>query len=207
MDKFLIKSIRLGEVATNCYFVVNEETKEAIVVDPADSADQIANYLVHYGWKPVAILLTHGHFDHIGAAEEIRRKYGIKIYAHKEEETTLFEPSINLSTMMGPRLSIKADVLLEDEQIIELAGFRIKVLHTPGHTQGGCCYYFVDEDALLSGDTMFYCSYGRTDFPTGSEATLIRSIKEKLLVLDDTIKVYPGHEMATTIGNERKWYD
>lgn len=207
MGKTIVKVLRLGSLVTNCYLVANKETNEAIIFDPADDANQVADFLVNFGWKPVAILLTHGHIDHIGAVEELRRKYGIKVYAHKEEEEVLLSPRINLSVMMGSVVSVKPDFLLEDGQVLDIAGFAIKVLHTPGHTKGSCCYLFNDEGVLISGDTLFYSSYGRTDFPTGDESALIRSIKEKLLVLDKDIMVYPGHEGSTTIGNERKWYD
>lgn len=206
MGKAQIKVLRLGSLMTNCYIVGNEETKEAVIFDPAGDEDQVADFMVNFGWKPVAIMLTHGHIDHIGAVEPLRRKYGIKVYAHKEEEEVLLAPHINLSSMMGGSLSIKADIFLEDKQIINIAGFSIEVIHTPGHTKGSCCYLFTEEDILISGDTMFYCSYGRTDFPTGSESQLMHSIKEKLLVLKDDTAVYPGHESFTTIANEKKWY-
>jgi hydroxyacylglutathione hydrolase len=206
MNKAIIKSLRLGDIMTNSYFVSNKDTKEVILFDPAAQADRISDYITENNLTPVAIMLTHGHFDHIGAVNELRTKYGIKVYAHKEEEEVLLLPAMNLSLMMGENLSLEADILLDDEQFLNIAGFNIKVIHTPGHTVGSCCYLFVDEDILISGDTMFYGSYGRTDFPGGSESSLMRSIKEKLLVLNDNTAVYPGHDSTTTIGDEKKWY-
>lgn len=201
-----VNSMRLGAIMTNCYMIYDEDKKEAIIIDPADNADYIADRLAEKGLKPVAVLFTHGHGDHIGAAEELRKKYAIKLYAHKDEDEVLKRPSYNLSAMMGFEAKITADVLLEDNQEIELGGIKFKVIHTPGHTPGGCCYYIESEKILFSGDTMFYSSYGRTDFPGGSESQLMHSIKDKLLILDDDVKVYPGHEMTTFIGDEKKWY-
>lgn len=206
MSKALVKSLRLGSIMTNCIIVINKDSNECIIFDPADSADAVADFITKNSLKPVAIMLTHGHADHIGAVNDLRDKYGIKVYAHKYEEELLLDPYINLSAMMGGSISVKTDILLEDNQIINLAGFDIKVIHTPGHTIGSSCYLFVDEDVLISGDTMFDSSYGRTDFPTGSQSSLMHSIKEKLLTLKDDINVYPGHESFTTIGNEKKWY-
>ena len=154
--------------------------------------------------KPVAILLTHGHFDHVGAAGRLAEEYGIKIYIGKNEKEALTDPRINQSAYYDRTpTEYHADVFLEDEEIVELAGFKIKVLFTPGHTPGGVCYYMIDEDCLFSGDTMFYNSVGRTDFPKSSSEALINSIKEKLMVLDDKVMVLTGHDARTTIGEER----
>ena len=204
MGKSRVDMYVVGPVQTNCYFVVNDETKEMSIIDPGAMAKQLAERIRKDGYQPVAILLTHGHFDHATAAEELAKEFGIKIYAHEDEKETLEDAELNASWMMGERLVFHADRFLKDEQEIELAGFPIKVLLTPGHTVGGCCYYFKEEGMVFSGDSLFCMSVGRTDFPTGSMSTLVRSIREKLMVLPDDVKVYPGHGPSTTIGYERE---
>lgn len=201
-----VERFALGIVRTNCYLVYNDDTKEVIIVDPADSANVIKNEIKEKGLSVQAILLTHGHFDHIMAAKELRDTYEVPIMAHESEEAILEDSSMNLSIGMGSSpYTIKADRLLHDEDVLELLHTKIKVLHTPGHTAGGVCYLFEDEKILISGDTLFEGSIGRTDFPTGSMSTLVRSIKDKLMVLDDDVVVYPGHEGETTISRERKF--
>lgn len=200
-----IESLVLGQVATNCYLAMNETTKELLIVDPADHADRMMQMVSKMGGKPVAVLLTHGHFDHIGAAEALREKYEIPVYAMKQEAEVLSSVQLNLSQMFGCPLTLEADRLMTDGEVLTLAGMELRVLHTPGHTQGGCCYYFAQEGVLFSGDTLFCESVGRSDFPTGSMSVLVRSIKEKLMVLPEDTKVYPGHNHATTIGHEKKY--
>ena len=145
----------------------------------------------------------HLHFDHAMAAGELAEIFGLKIYAHKAEKDTLENPAKNVSVMIGKREAYHADVFAEDDEILKLAGMELKVLHTPGHTEGGCCYYLEKEKTLFSGDTLFCQSVGRTDFPGGSMSGLVRSIREKLLTLPDDVKVYPGHMDITSIGRER----
>ena len=194
----------VGAVQTNCYFVYNTATSEWIIIDPGDEEQAISIFISQKGFKPVAILLTHGHFDHTGAVEGLKAKYGIKVYAALEERETLQDPYINLSSqLMGKRIVLEADEWLEDGQIIELIGEKIKCLLTPGHTEGGMCFYFTGSGMLFSGDTLFEQSVGRTDFPGGSMSKLVQSIRTKLFVLPDYLKVYPGHGMMTTIGDEK----
>ena len=198
-----IEQYCVGQVATNCYFIINNETKEMLIVDPGDSAQMLADRIQRENLEPKAVLLTHGHFDHAMAAEELAEMFGIKIYAHEAEKDTLKDPGKNVSLMIGLRDVYQADVFVKDEEILELAGMELKVLHTPGHTAGGCCYYLEKEKALFSGDTLFCQSVGRTDFPGGSMSGIVRSIKDKLMVLPDEVKVYPGHMDRTSIGAER----
>ncbi len=198
-----IEQYCVGQVATNCYFIINNETKEMLIVDPGDSAQMLADRIRRENLEPKAVLLTHGHFDHAMAAEELAEMFGIKIYAHEAEKDTLKDPGKNVSLMIGLRDVYHADVFVKDEEILELAGMELKVLHTPGHTAGGCCYYLEKEKALFSGDTLFCQSVGRTDFPGGSMSGIVRSIKDKLMVLPDEVKVYPGHMDRTSIGAER----
>ena len=200
-----IEQYCVGQVGTNCYFVINDETKEMLVIDPGDSAIMLADKIKQEDLKPQAILLTHGHFDHAMAAEELAGIFGIKIYAHEAEKETLEHSRLNCSPMIGRMNdSYHADIFVRDGEVLKLAGFELKVLHTPGHTEGGCCYYIESEKTLFCGDTLFCMSVGRTDFPRGSMSQLIRSIKEKLMVLPDDVRAYPGHMDVTSIGMERK---
>lgn len=202
----VVKNMVLGMIMTNCYIAYDDVVKEAFIVDPADSADEIQLKITELGVKPVAILLTHGHFDHIGAVDELRDKYKIKVYVYEDEKDVMTSDA-NLASMIGKRMSVEADEYLRDLQTIIIGGEKIQVIHTPGHTQGSCCFYLPDEKVLFSGDTMFCQSFGRTDFPTGSMSQLISSIKNRLLKLDDDVKVYPGHNEETKIGFERHMYD
>ncbi len=199
-----IEQYCVGQVGTNCYFIINEETKEMLIIDPGDSAQMLVEKIRLGALIPKAILLTHGHFDHVMAAQELAKTFDLKIYAHEEEKDTLNHPGKNVSAMIGRQDSYHADIFVKDGELLQLAGMEIKVLHTPGHTPGGCCYYLEKEQVLFSGDTLFCQSVGRTDFPGGSMSQIVRSIKSKLLVLPDEVKVYPGHMDLTTIGMERR---
>ncbi len=202
--KIEITKYVVGPVMTNCYFVTNKDTKETIIVDPGDEAKLLTDRITLGELKPVAILLTHGHFDHVGAVEGLKEEFGIPVYAGEHEFDTIKDPHINRSGFFDRVPTVySADIPLKDEEVIELAGFTIKVLFTPGHTPGGVCYYFPDENVLFSGDTLFYNSVGRTDFPLSSGEALIKGIKEKLMTLDDSVIVLTGHDASTTIGEER----
>lgn len=209
MSKMKINHYVVGMVQTNCYIVINDETKECFIVDPGASGKQIAEKLRQDSLIPVAVLLTHGHFDHAASAKTLAKEFDIKIYAHEEEADTLRDPQKNVSWMIQLKESYDADVFLKDEEVIKLAGFEIKVLHTPGHTEGGCCYYIAEEAVVFTGDTLFAQSVGRTDFPGGSMSQIVRSIQEKLMTLNEAgnletdIMVYPGHNDPTTIETER----
>lgn len=200
---YKIDSRILGMVGTNCYLLCNMDIKECVLIDPADSQDEISRMIDESGCSLKGILLTHGHFDHIMAADAIRDKYGVKVYASCDEKNTLEQPHINLGEAYGLKLSVKADVWHKDGEILKLAGFDIEALHTPGHTEGGSCYYVREIGVLFSGDTLFCGSVGRTDFPGGSMSEIVRSIKEKVMVLPDDTKVYPGHGEGTSVGYER----
>lgn len=206
MSDFRIKTYVLGPVSTNCYVIYNDQTKEAVIVDPADHASRILDKCRELNVKPTAILLTHGHFDHIMAAKEVRAAFGCKLYAGRKEERMLLDPGVNMTINMGvEQISIRPDVLVDEGDELQLAGYTWKVLETPGHTPGCVCYYCAEEDVLISGDTLFAESLGRTDFPGGSTSAIIKSISEKLFALPDDTMVYPGHGEPTTIGHEKKY--
>mgnify|MGYP001701393344 FL=1 len=192
----------VGSVQTNCYFL-SDTNGNCVVVDPGEEAARIIDYIEKKDLKPVAILLTHGHFDHIGAVDEVREKYGIKVYAAAAEKETLQNTDINLSSQFGAGFKVEADEYLNDGQEIELLGEKVRCLLTPGHTKGGMCYYFTGSGILFSGDTLFQQSVGRTDFPGGSMGEIVRSIREKLFVLPDYVRVYTGHGMMTNIKDEK----
>lgn len=201
-----IKRIAVGPIRTNCYIINRKGSDKAIIVDPGDEADKIKRELGFSSLTPVAILLTHGHFDHIGAVSELRKYYGIKVYAYYEEKEIL-SSDMNLGRAFGMPMAENADIYVRDNEEIVIDDITFKTIHTPGHTIGSCCYYVDKDKVLLSGDTLFSGSHGRTDFPTGSQSAIIRSIINRLLVLDDSVHVYPGHEEETTIGSEKSFYD
>ena len=195
----------LGSIGTNVYFVINKTTRETIIIDPADEADYLLEQAKLRDYRICAVLLTHGHFDHIMAADAIRKATGVKIYAYKDEEKILTDKYRNRSANWATPTTLNADEWLSDGQEIELAGFHIRVIHTPGHTCGSCCYYMYEEGVLFSGDTLFKDSYGRTDLPTGSEDEIIVSVQMLLTRLPEETDVFPGHMDRTTIGYERRY--
>ncbi|KAI4444489.1 MBL fold metallo-hydrolase [Schaedlerella arabinosiphila] len=196
----------LGMVGTNCYLVVNEEEKQCILIDPAVYSGEIAEQIRREGLDLRAILLTHGHFDHIMGIDGFRKEFPeIPVYAHREEEALLKDASMNASLEFGRQYTFSGAAYAEDGDVLDLAGMQFRVIHTPGHTIGGCCYYLQEEKVLFSGDTLFRESIGRTDFPTGNGGQLMRSIREKLFTLPEETAVYPGHMERTTIGDEKKY--
>lgn len=214
MGEIKIGRMVLGVCQTNCYFLYRDGEQDAIVVDPADKGANIYAALQKNGFRVAGILVTHGHFDHIwgldalrdaaNAAAEADGLEPVKAYASEAERELLKSPRLNVSEQAGRACATYADVYVKDGEEISLAGMTCQVIATPGHTAGGCCYYFKEAGILVSGDTLFAESVGRTDFPTGSMGTLVRSIKEKLFVLPDDTRVYPGHGESTTIGYEKK---
>lgn len=193
----------LSSCATNCFFVYDEKEKNAVVFDPGDEGGLVYEKLTGAGLKIAAIYLTHGHFDHIEGCVELKRLSGAKVYALDEEARICRDASLNLSGDFGMAYTVEPDGLLKDGELCEEAGISFKVIATPGHTEGSCAYYFEEAGFLIGGDTLFLESVGRTDFPTGSMSRLVRSVKEKLFVLPDEVKVFSGHGEATTIGHEK----
>ena len=174
-------------------------------MDPGAQAEKIAAVCDRLGVQPEAILLTHGHFDHIMAVDALRRQYDIPVYAGAQEAEVLSSSVKNLSGIWASAFTVSADRFLKDREQIEIAGMQLCVISTPGHTPGGVCYYAKVQGVLFSGDTLFRDSYGRTDFPGGSTAALFTSIRNRLLPLPEETVVYPGHGSETDIGYEKKY--
>jgi len=204
MADIKIGKMTIGMCGTNTYYIYREDEKACIVVDPADTGEEIYEALSSRGYEVKAILLTHGHFDHIWGVNELKNKSGATVYASEDEADFLNDPHANMSDNFGRSYVVVPDVLLKDNDVINLCDIEIKMFKTPGHTVGGCCYYIEEAKMLIAGDTLFAESVGRTDFPGGSMSTLVRSINEKLMVLPDNVRVYPGHGGTTTIGYERE---
>ncbi len=204
MNNLELRKKILGSIYTNCYFLKNKTTGEMIIVDPADEPDAVFSQVSLMQGKPAAVLLTHGHHDHILAAEAVRDKYHIPIYAGEQEKEMLTDPMINMTAQNGCSCSIEADEWLRDQQELTLAGFVVQVIHTPGHTKGSCCYYFPEEGVLISGDTLFCGSCGRTDFYGGSMSEMKASLG-KLMLLPPETEVFPGHDRSTTIAFEKRY--
>ena len=203
--KMDISVLTVGPIQTNCYVVHQEGNSQCVVIDPGEEAAKIADFLKRKGLECKGILLTHGHFDHIMAVQAVKAEYQIPVYACRQEEEMLREPSVNMTDRMHKPCSVRPDVFLEDLQVFEAAGFSIQMLHTPGHTKGSCCYYLKDERVLFSGDTLFCGSVGRTDFPGGSTAEIVRSLHKLVDSLPEETEVFPGHDASTTIGYEKRY--
>jgi len=201
-----IDRLILGAYETNCYVLRSSETaKDCLIVDAGLGAGKLINFLKEHELNPLALVLTHGHIDHIAGVDALRAEFpDIKVYIHKLDTEMLAEPQTNLSAMTGESFSIEpAEFSLEEQDVIDQAGVKLSVLHTPGHTPGGICLYSKDEAIVFTDDALFADSIGRTDFPNGSMSQLLKSIKEKLYTLPDETKVYPGHGPITTIAHEK----
>jgi glyoxylase-like metal-dependent hydrolase (beta-lactamase superfamily II) len=190
---------------TNCY-VIFDEAKDAVVVDPGGPMQEVREFLNKAGLNVRWVLITHGHGDHIFGVNDIRTLASEGVAIHEEDSVCLIDAAKNLSYSMGnPAVFGKAERILKDGDVIDVGSMRIEVIHTPGHTRGGCCFHVAegDQELLISGDTLFARSVGRTDLPGGDETTLARSL-EKLAKLPDSLVTYPGHGPDTTIGDERR---
>lgn len=201
-----IDCLVLGEYQTNCYILrESKQASDCLLIDAGLEPKQLVEFLQAHKLNPVGLILTHGHIDHVGGIAILRKKFpNIKVYIHKLDEAMLTNTVSNLSALIDrPFTAGCADFCVEQGDVIEVAGIRLQVLHTPGHTPGGICLYSKESHIVFTDDTLFTQSIGRTDFPGGNMAELIKSIKEKLLVLPDNTVVYPGHGPATTIGREK----
>lgn len=192
--------VTTGLLSENAYFLVNEKTFEAVVIDPGENYKRIKEAETVYGFKIVAALLTHGHFDHAGVCGKLQAE-GVKIYISKIDAPKLSNDD-NMASAFGRKFDkITCDYAFLDGETLEIAGIKIKVMLTPGHTDGSAC--FIVEDMLFTGDTLFYESVGRTDFATGNKEQLVNSVF-RLFALEGDYKVFPGHREFTTLSHERK---
>jgi len=204
----IVDTLILGAYETNCFVLRSSDAaKDCLVVDPGLEAGPLIDFLREHKLNPLAIILTHGHIDHIAGVALLRQTFpDIKVYIHTLDAEMLTKPYTNLSAMHGmPYTTEPEDVALNEPDVIELAGVKLQVLHTPGHTPGGICLYSADDGVAIVGDTLFAGSIGRTDFPGGSESQLLSGVREKLFALPDETKVYPGHGPATTIAREKAY--
>ncbi|HHZ03185.1 MAG TPA: MBL fold metallo-hydrolase [Tissierellia bacterium] len=200
----IFETVTVGMYGANCYIVGSEETKEAAIIDPGAEFNRIDKKIKSMGLTPQIIILTHYHGDHIGAVEDFVEKYGTKVYIHEEDAEALGNSAMNFTkSMFGKDMSIKADVKLKDGDKINLGELTFEIIHTPGHTKGGICIKV--GNIMMTGDTLFNSSIGRTDFPGGSFEEIISSIKNKIFKYDDETIIYPGHMSPSTIKNEKKF--
>jgi glyoxylase-like metal-dependent hydrolase (beta-lactamase superfamily II) len=198
----IFEAMTVGSFLSNCYIVGAETTKEAAIIDPGADFVRIENEIKELGLTPKIIILTHAHGDHIGAVKDFVEKYGTKVYIHKEDAEMLKDGNKNFSKILtGKSMSIIPDVELEDKDEIKLGDLNFEIIHTPGHTRGGICIKV--ENIMMTGDTLFNKSIGRTDFPGGSFEEIIQSIKEKIFKYDDDTVIYPGHNSPSTIKSEK----
>ena len=198
-----VQTLSLGPLGTNCY-IISKDYK-ALIIDPGGDAHIVEHYLTEHHLKPLAILLTHAHFDHIGAVHELRTSLHLDVYLHQNEANWLEQPNLNRSTVFfGSRGEIKTsrpEHILQ-EGTLKIGPFTFDVVHTPGHSPGSVSFIFRDEGFVVSGDVLFHHGIGRTDLPEGSITVLAESIINHLYTLPEHIIVYPGHGGKTTIGEE-----
>ena len=208
MSKFKVKTIIVGPFMQNCRFIFNEDTREAVVVDPGDDALHIIDKINELKLQVKALLLTHGHIDHVGAVQALSLKYQVPILGPQSKDAFLLENLNYQANLFGlpPATEITNKVTyLDKEEVIEpIAGLKLQVLKTPGHTPGGLCYLCPSEKFILVGDTLFRGSVGRTDLKGGSTKDLLDSIHEKILPLEDEIEVLSGHGPDSTMKIERR---
>jgi hydroxyacylglutathione hydrolase len=200
---YFLDTLIVSELQINCYLLGCCATRETAIIDPGGDGELIKSNIAERQAIVKMILLTHGHFDHIGALDSIRKAYNSPVLIHSMDANALTNPMINLSALTGNDIvSSAAEQLLEDGDRIQVGKLTLEVLHTPGHTRGGVCFGY--NGLLFSGDTLFNSGIGRTDLPGGSMTQLEQSIREKIFTLPDDTLVLPGHGESTSIGLEKK---
>ncbi len=197
--------IVVGPLGVNCFIMGCEQTNQALVVDPGGDADRILAKIQEYGLTVAGIINTHGHFDHVGGNRQMIEASGAPLWIHSADAPMLSRVA-QVSSMYGlsGENSPDADRFLTDGTFISFGNCSVKVIHTPGHTPGGCCLYIEPEQTIITGDTLFADGVGRTDLPGGSHDQLVMSIKTRLFVLPDQVVAWPGHGPSTTIGHEKR---
>lgn len=200
IEKFIV-----GILSTNCYLISNSETKQAVIIDPSMYSRKLREHIVNEGLKVEAVLLTHGHFDHIMGLDELLKDYDVPVYVHEDDKETINSVTLNLSRIYTGGYTFSDAKYIKDGDVLSFAGYDFKVIHTPGHTPGGVCYYVESEGVLFSGDTLFQNSIGRSDFENSSTSDLVHSVRDKIFKLPDDVVVYPGHMGETTLEHEKKY--
>lgn len=210
-DDFEAVCLPVGPLPTNCYVIKRKDSQDCLIVDPGPGAEVVTDRILSKGWGPAAILVTHGHSDHVDGLSSLQaalaEKTGSEVASYSaESEKAVFEsPEENVSPMItGQAKTYTVDRWLSDGEEITLAGILVRTLYTPGHTRGGCSYYLPEAGVVFVGDTVFAGGVGRTDFPGGSMSDLIRSATEKILTLPDDTDLLPGHGDFTTVGREKE---
>ena len=202
--EIFLKRMVVGPLQVNCYILGCPDKGEAAIIDPGDDAGEIASAVRESGLKPLYILNTHGHPDHVGANEALKGEFGLKIVS-SPLDAALMQSGSDLLSLMGVRTvpSPPPDVTVGDGDTIDIGDIRLEVLHTPGHTEGGICLYWREGGLLFTGDTLFAGSIGRTDFPGGSWPVLEKSIRERIYSLPGETVILPGHGESSTVAREK----
>ena len=195
-----IKRVIVGALEVNCFIVRDSETNDALIIDPGDEADRIIEAVKLVEAKPLGILLTHAHVDHIRGVGAVSAAFNLPVWIHEADRAMYLSPD----NAILPWLTAAENLPQPVDTPLQLPNHPYEIIETPGHTPGGVCFYFKEEKLLFSGDTLFQGTYGRTDFPGGSAPTLFNSIRTKLFTLPDDVKVWPGHNESTTIGEEKQ---
>ena len=196
----LVMPLTVGALSANCYLVVNPETRECVFCDPGGEPERLI--ALSSGYTPRGVILTHGHFDHMAGADGLCSHFHIPLYLHQADVPLLKDPQTNVSALFGSPMTVETPAIpLQGGQVLALAGMEFRVLHTPGHTEGGVCYLLPDHQGVLSGDTLMAHGYGRTDFPGGDMRKLRESLRT-LFYLTPRMRLYPGHEELGYVGRE-----